>query len=152
MKGRKWGKLPSGASCFRTSSDWFARVQARVQKLLYRYASRKRYPTFLDYFRVSSSPFDSHGSPLLDYKLQLPLLLLQRLLHRNARERERDQQYRMKLKRVSYHIHSQKMAAELWGGKDEKEQIDSMCFSKYFALIISFRRNKYGCIKCGQFC
>jgi len=41
MKGRKWGKLPSVASCFRTSSDCFARVQARVQKLrVYRYLRR----------------------------------------------------------------------------------------------------------------
>lgn len=125
MKGRKWGKLPSGASCFRTSSDCFARVRARVQKLrVYRYASRKRYPTFLDYFRASSSPFDSHGSPLLDYKLQLPLLLLllllQRLLHHNARERAR--RYRMKLKRVSYHMHSREMGMGQEGDEKMKKR------------------------------
>lgn len=116
MKGRKWGKLPREASCFRTSARLhhmcahmcmrvcrnYMFVHSYVRVYVYRYASRKRYPTFRDYFHASSSPFDSHGSPHLDYKRQsllLPLLLLQRLSHRNTRERS--QQYRMKLRRVS---------------------------------------------------
>lgn len=93
-----------------------------------------RYPTFLDYFRASSSPFDSHGSPFLDYKLQLPLL--QRMLHRNAHEKA--QRYRMKLKRILSHALRKKRWKEI------------ARFFKYFMSIISFRRNKYGCIKYGQ--
>lgn len=107
---------------------------------VYRYASRKRYPTFLDYFRASSSPFDSHGSPLLDYKLQLPL---QRLLHRNAHERE-TRQYQMKLRRISYHMHTGDQR-----GKSERDRELIATFFKYFILIILFRRNKCDCIRYG---
>lgn len=148
MKGRKWGKLPSVASfsykqrLLRTCAEIRVYIDMRRGNVT---------PLFLDYFRASSSPFDSHGSPLLDYKLQLPLLLLlQWLLHRNACENPAIPN-EIEARILSHALVGDGSRISGWEAW-EKRRIDNASFFKYFTSIISFRRNKYDCIKCSQSC